>query len=108
MRIAVYIGRDRPGLLAEITEAISSRQGNIIKAGFRLWQLTHRSSRSFLPSPSGNSCGTAIDRVARATVKTSQIAVLPNMPLSIVAMKRTVCCMCRVRRARLEQANRLA
>jgi GTP diphosphokinase / guanosine-3',5'-bis(diphosphate) 3'-diphosphatase len=32
VRIAVYIGRDRPGLLAEITAAISSRQGNIIKA----------------------------------------------------------------------------
>jgi GTP pyrophosphokinase len=31
-RIAVYIGRDRPGLLAEITGAISSRQGNITKA----------------------------------------------------------------------------
>jgi GTP pyrophosphokinase len=32
VRIAVYIGRDRPGLLAEITSAISSRQVNIIKA----------------------------------------------------------------------------
>ncbi|MGH7415266.1 MAG: ACT domain-containing protein, partial [Candidatus Rokuibacteriota bacterium] len=32
VRIAVYIGRDRPGLLAEITSAISSRQGTIIKA----------------------------------------------------------------------------
>jgi GTP pyrophosphokinase len=32
VRIAVYIGRDRPGLLAEITGAISSRQGNIVKA----------------------------------------------------------------------------
>ncbi len=32
VRIAVYIGRDRPGLLAEITGAISSRQGNITKA----------------------------------------------------------------------------
>ncbi len=32
VRIAVYIGRDRPGLLAEITSAISSRQGNIIRA----------------------------------------------------------------------------
>jgi len=32
VRIAVYIGRDRPGLLAEITSAISTRQGNIIKA----------------------------------------------------------------------------
>jgi GTP pyrophosphokinase len=32
VRIAVYIGRDRPGLLAEITGAISTRQGNIIKA----------------------------------------------------------------------------
>ncbi|MBI2528648.1 MAG: bifunctional (p)ppGpp synthetase/guanosine-3',5'-bis(diphosphate) 3'-pyrophosphohydrolase [Candidatus Rokubacteria bacterium] len=30
--IAVHIGRDRPGLLAEITTAISSRQGNITKA----------------------------------------------------------------------------
>jgi GTP pyrophosphokinase len=32
VRIAVYIGRDRPGLLAEITGAISLRQGNITKA----------------------------------------------------------------------------
>jgi GTP pyrophosphokinase len=32
VKIAVYIGRDRPGLLAEITAAISSRQGNITKA----------------------------------------------------------------------------
>ena len=32
VRIAVYIGRDRPGLLAEITGAISSRHGNITKA----------------------------------------------------------------------------
>ncbi|MGH7373089.1 MAG: RelA/SpoT family protein [Candidatus Rokuibacteriota bacterium] len=32
VHIAVYIGRDRPGLLAEITSAISTRQGNIIKA----------------------------------------------------------------------------
>ncbi|MBI4240726.1 MAG: bifunctional (p)ppGpp synthetase/guanosine-3',5'-bis(diphosphate) 3'-pyrophosphohydrolase [Candidatus Rokubacteria bacterium] len=32
VRIAVYIGRDRPGLLAEISSAISSRQGNITKA----------------------------------------------------------------------------
>jgi GTP diphosphokinase / guanosine-3',5'-bis(diphosphate) 3'-diphosphatase len=32
VRIAVYIGRDRPGLLAEITAAISSRRGNITKA----------------------------------------------------------------------------
>ena len=32
VKIAVYIGRDRPGVLAEITAAISSRQGNIIKA----------------------------------------------------------------------------
>ena len=32
VRIAVYIGQDRPGLLAEITGAISSRHGNIIKA----------------------------------------------------------------------------
>jgi guanosine-3',5'-bis(diphosphate) 3'-pyrophosphohydrolase len=32
VRIAVYIGRDRPGLLAEITGAISSRQGNITRA----------------------------------------------------------------------------
>ena len=30
--VAVYIGRDRPGLLAEITGAISSRNGNITKA----------------------------------------------------------------------------
>jgi len=32
VKIAVYIGRDRPGLLAEISAAISSRQANIIKA----------------------------------------------------------------------------
>ena len=32
VKIAVYIGRDRPGLLAEITAAISSRRGNITKA----------------------------------------------------------------------------
>ncbi len=32
VRIAVYIGRDRPGLLSEITGAISSRDGNITKA----------------------------------------------------------------------------
>jgi GTP pyrophosphokinase len=32
VKIAVYIGHDRPGLLAEITGAISSRQGNITKA----------------------------------------------------------------------------
>ena len=32
VRIAVYIGNDRPGLLAEITGAISSRNGNITKA----------------------------------------------------------------------------
>ena len=32
VRIAVYIGKDRPGLLAEITGAISSRNGNITKA----------------------------------------------------------------------------
>ena len=32
VKIAVYIGRDRPGLLAEITGAISFRQGNITKA----------------------------------------------------------------------------
>ena len=32
VRIAVYIGRDRPGLLAEISAAISSREGNITKA----------------------------------------------------------------------------
>jgi len=32
VKIAVYIGRDRPGLLAEITAAISSRHGNITKA----------------------------------------------------------------------------
>ena len=32
VKIAVYIGRDRPGLLAEISAAISSRQGNITKA----------------------------------------------------------------------------
>ena len=32
VRIAVYIGSDRPGLLSEITGAISSRNGNITKA----------------------------------------------------------------------------
>jgi guanosine-3',5'-bis(diphosphate) 3'-pyrophosphohydrolase len=32
VRIAVYIGRDRPGLLSEITGAISSKNGNITKA----------------------------------------------------------------------------
>jgi GTP diphosphokinase / guanosine-3',5'-bis(diphosphate) 3'-diphosphatase len=32
VRIAVYISKDRPGLLAEITGAISSRNGNITKA----------------------------------------------------------------------------
>jgi GTP pyrophosphokinase len=32
VRVAVYIGKDRPGLLAEITGAISSRNGNITKA----------------------------------------------------------------------------
>ncbi|HLE43305.1 MAG TPA: TGS domain-containing protein, partial [Methylomirabilota bacterium] len=32
VKIAVYIGRDRHGLLAEISTAISSRQANIIKA----------------------------------------------------------------------------
>src|SRR5262249_49355374 len=32
VKIAVYIGQDRPGLLAEITGAISSRHGNITKA----------------------------------------------------------------------------
>src|SRR5207245_9885674 len=32
VKVAVYIGRDRPGLLAEITGAISSRNGHITKA----------------------------------------------------------------------------
>ncbi|MBI3625078.1 MAG: bifunctional (p)ppGpp synthetase/guanosine-3',5'-bis(diphosphate) 3'-pyrophosphohydrolase [Candidatus Rokubacteria bacterium] len=32
VKIAVYIGRDRPGLLAEISTAISSQEGNITKA----------------------------------------------------------------------------
>ena len=32
VRIAVYVGADRPGLLSEITGAISSRNGNITKA----------------------------------------------------------------------------
>jgi GTP pyrophosphokinase len=32
VKIAVFIGRDRPGLLADISTAISSRQVNIIKA----------------------------------------------------------------------------
>ena len=30
--MAVYIGRDRPGLLSEITGAISAQNGNITKA----------------------------------------------------------------------------
>ena len=32
VRVAVYIGKDRPGLLSEITGAISARNGNITKA----------------------------------------------------------------------------
>ena len=32
VKIAVHIGRDRPGLLADISTAISSRQANIVKA----------------------------------------------------------------------------
>jgi GTP pyrophosphokinase len=32
VRIAVYIGRDRPGLLSEITGAISAKHGNITRA----------------------------------------------------------------------------
>jgi GTP diphosphokinase / guanosine-3',5'-bis(diphosphate) 3'-diphosphatase len=32
VRIAVYIGNDRPGLLSEITGAIGSKNGNITKA----------------------------------------------------------------------------
>ena len=32
VRIAVYIGNDRPGLLSEITGAIGSKNGNIVKA----------------------------------------------------------------------------
>jgi GTP diphosphokinase / guanosine-3',5'-bis(diphosphate) 3'-diphosphatase len=32
VRVAVYIGRDRPGLLSEITGAISGQNGNITKA----------------------------------------------------------------------------
>jgi GTP pyrophosphokinase len=32
VKIAVHIGRDRPGLLAEISTAISSRHANIVKA----------------------------------------------------------------------------
>ena len=32
VRIAVYIGKDRPGLLSEITGAISAQKGNITKA----------------------------------------------------------------------------
>ena len=36
VRIAVYISNDRPGLLAEITGAISSRNGNITKEGIKL------------------------------------------------------------------------
>jgi GTP pyrophosphokinase len=32
VRVAVYIGADRPGLLSEITGAISSRNGNITRA----------------------------------------------------------------------------
>src|ERR1700743_1120898 len=70
-----------------------------LSTGFKLWQLAQRSSTSFLPSPSGNSCGTAVDRGERATVRVSEIAVLLNMRDSIIAMKRTVCCICRVQRA---------
>jgi len=36
VRIAVYIGRDRPGLLSEITGAISAQNGNITKAEVRV------------------------------------------------------------------------
>ena len=36
VRVAVYIGNDRPGLLSEITGAISSRNGNITKAAQKL------------------------------------------------------------------------
>ena len=32
VRVAVYIGRDRPGLLSEITGAIGGKNGNITKA----------------------------------------------------------------------------
>jgi len=32
VRIAVHIGKDRPGLLADISTAISSRHVNIVKA----------------------------------------------------------------------------
>jgi GTP pyrophosphokinase len=32
VKIAVFIARDRPGLLADISTAISSRQANIVKA----------------------------------------------------------------------------
>jgi GTP diphosphokinase / guanosine-3',5'-bis(diphosphate) 3'-diphosphatase len=32
VKIAVFIGRDRPGLLAEISTAIAARQANIVKA----------------------------------------------------------------------------
>jgi guanosine-3',5'-bis(diphosphate) 3'-pyrophosphohydrolase len=32
VKIAVFVGRDRPGLLAEISTAISARQANIVKA----------------------------------------------------------------------------
>ena len=32
VKIAVHIGRDRPGLLADISTAISSRHANIVKA----------------------------------------------------------------------------
>ena len=32
VRVAVYIGRDRPGILSEITGAISGKNGNITKA----------------------------------------------------------------------------
>ena len=32
VKIAVFTGKDRPGLLADISTAISSRQANIVKA----------------------------------------------------------------------------
>ena len=45
-----------------------------LTTGFRLWQFAHRSSMSFLPSTSTNSCGAAIDRAGRLPITTSQIA----------------------------------
>ena len=60
VRIAVYIGRDRPGLLAEITTAISSGRGNITKADITVTEdgraSTTSSSRWRISSSSRPSC----------------------------------------------------